>query len=126
MDEIEKLAVATETVNRRLGELIEELGQSASPVAEVRRIAWAAGEPADVMLVGLRAGVVVFNQTAADLFVGFSPGSGDAANCRFTIAAKHYLVLPIETAFVSIGAAAAASTTLVELERPLPFSGGAY
>lgn len=126
MDDAQELTSALERIDQRLSELLEELGLSLSLTANMRRVAWEAAVPTDVQFHGERAGIAVFNETAADLFVGFSPGSGAATLCRFTVAAKHYLVLPIETAIVSLGAAAAASATLIELERPLPFSGGAY
>jgi hypothetical protein len=95
-------------------------------IDSVTRLPWAAGGWADFNERGDFRGVMVINETAADMTLGFAPGAGARAGQpgTLTIPSRGWIVLPIRGVTISVGAVAAGSATVIALAiAPAPAMG---
>jgi hypothetical protein len=94
----------------------------------VQRLSWAAGQSAEFNERGTYKGVMVINETTADMTLGFTPGAGARAGQTgtITIPSRGWIVLPVRGTTISVGAAGAGSATVIVLAvSPQPAMGPA-
>lgn len=102
-------------IRRLLARILDAVATPFGLIADFREASWAAGGFDDVDLGGRFSGVWVRNKSAAEVFLGFGPGTGSSLRGVIPIAAGEDVSIPYPCTFVSIGGASAGSAIVAPL-----------
>lgn len=106
MEDVHALAELSE-IRRLLADIREAIVEPYGLIADTRRAEWGTASFDDVDLGGVFTGVLVVNETSADLYLGFGPGTGTSTRYEFIVPGRAWATIPKRCSLVSVGAAAA-------------------
>lgn len=102
-------------IRRLLSRILDAVATPFGLIADFREVTWSAGGFDDLDLGGRFAGVWIRNKSAAEIFVGFAPGTGSSLRGVIPVAAGEDVSIPYPCTFVSVGGAAAGSAIVAPL-----------
>jgi hypothetical protein len=111
--DFETLALAElAEIRRLLTAMLDAVATPVGLISDFRELTWVAGGFADHDLKARFSGVWVVNKSAAEIWVGFGPGTGSALRGSVPIPANGDLKIPYPCSFISIGGAADGSAVV--------------